>query len=116
MDLRCYGHTTPLPAGQLRLTFPFDELDHFDQTWVIDKDLPWDAVPTSVPTPDVLDAKLLGAIQQSLLHHDQNETPARARAVSAAQVFLYIYMILASPENRYVTLSENQGHRANAVP
>ncbi|KZS92485.1 cystathionine beta-lyase [Sistotremastrum niveocremeum HHB9708] len=100
VDLRCYGHTTPLPAGQLRLTFPFDELDHFDQTWVIDKDLPWDAVPTSVPTPDVLDAKLLGAIQQSLLHHDQNETPARARAVSAAQVFLYIYMILASPENR----------------
>lgn len=88
----------------------------FYYEWEIDK-LPWDAV-TSVPVggqhPDILDAKLMEAIDKRALPAPSEEN---SKARNAAWTFLYLYMIMALEGARYfasrVLLVQN--YRSNST-
>ncbi|KAI0050453.1 cystathionine beta-lyase [Auriscalpium vulgare] len=97
VDLRCYGLTSPRHDGKVALRF--SDLGDFYHEWVLD-DLPWDAV-TSVGVgdqhPEVLDQKLVDAIQKRAL---PAFLESNLSAKAAAITFLYLYMVMAHGTER----------------
>ena len=77
-------------------------MDNYEQTWDIERDLPWDAVPIGPVSTDNLNEKLATAISLLFPADLNSDSPGKVQARSAAQVFLYLYMLLASDGYRYV--------------
>ncbi|GLB40506.1 putative GHMP kinases C terminal [Lyophyllum shimeji] len=97
VDLRCYSLTTPRNDG--KLSVHFHDIDNFYHEWDIEA-LPWDAVtpvPAGVEHPEVLDQKLIQAINEGPLEEIDESKPA---AHAASLAFLYMYLILATGGER----------------
>lgn len=79
------------------------DIDNFYHEWDVDE-LPWDAVKSVEPGdhhPDLLDQNLVDAINERAIGPDIHALP---HAKAAAVAFLYLYMILAHGDERFVLL------------
>lgn len=99
VDLRCYGLATPRKDG--KLSVHFTDIDNFYHEWDVDS-LPWEAV-TSIALgeepPEVLDEKLIDALNEGPLGH-LDDTKSASRG--ACLTFLYLYMTLSNVQDQYV--------------
>ena len=80
---------------------------NFEHSWDIEKDLPWDAVNSSLsptePHPPELEPRLVEAITARALptpKTGEGSTGADVRYKPAVIAFLYIYMTIASAKHR----------------
>jgi hypothetical protein len=77
----------------------FPDIDNFYHEWVLD-DLPWDAVSqVHMSNQESLQQPLLDAITERALNDVSS-----SNAKNAALAFLYMYMILAHGNERYVNV------------
>lgn len=96
VDLRCYGLATPRNDG--KLSVHFTDIDNFYHEWDIDS-LPWEAVtPIALgeEPPEVLDEKLVDALNKGPLGH-LDDTQSASRGAGLA--FLYLYMTLSDVQD-----------------
>lgn len=92
MDLRCYGLTSP--RSDNKVSVHFANINDFYHEWDLDS-LPWDAVTPILPGdthPEVLDQRLLDAIQERALPPAHQMLP---KSHPAAVAFLYLYMTMS---------------------
>jgi len=95
----------------------FADIDNFSHEWKLD-DLPWDAVtPVNMGNehPEGLDENLVNAISSRALPPSIEGQP---KAKAAVVAFLYLYMILAHGDERYVHCASNDRYHliANTRP
>ncbi|KAH9945309.1 cystathionine beta-lyase [Epithele typhae] len=97
VDLRCFGLTSP--RYDRKVSVHFSDISDYKAEWDVDS-LPWDAlvsIPKGDSHPDVLDQRLVDAINSRVLPADCDMPP---KAHNAALAFLYLYMTMSYGEYR----------------
>ncbi|TFK72972.1 cystathionine beta-lyase [Pluteus cervinus] len=97
VDLRCYGLVTPRNDGKLSVRF--HDINEFYHEWPISH-LPWEALngtPSEGVSHETLDQTLLTALSAGPLKELGDTQP---QAFAACTTFLYLYMVLATSDDR----------------